>query len=277
MNYKSFKELVKENLGKYKKEILRIDQKGKYKFNGVVYDYDHILPKSEEKLNIIEEYRESFWKSEYANITFHRYFHHLNSSQALCINLFYPLIAMNHSELICKLLKIDSLNNPTYKFEKESDKEDSFEQTKKTNFDFYIKDTTTRVYVEVKYTEDAFGSAVLDTNHQRKYKEVYEDLLMKNKYIKSEVKNVDFFLKHYQIMRNLVHLDESSYVVFLIPKQNKKVYNQANDAYNHILTDLGRERCKISLVENWIDELIRNDDEKVRSYYKVFKTKYFNM
>src|SRR4051812_49433180 len=54
--------------------------------------YGHILPKKQRELNILERYRDCFFASDHAAVRFHHCFHHLNSSQALCINLFYPLV-----------------------------------------------------------------------------------------------------------------------------------------------------------------------------------------
>ena len=54
-------------------------------------NYTHILPKDQYKLNILEEIREDFWIYFTKNdITLHTNFHHLNSSQAMCFNLFFP-------------------------------------------------------------------------------------------------------------------------------------------------------------------------------------------
>ena len=84
------------------------------------------------------------------------------------------------------------------------------------------------------------------------------------------------FLKNYQIMRNLVHIDLSSYVVFLIPKQNKKVYKQALIVKEEILNSLGNEKFTIAPLEDWTNNLINSEDIFLNSYYKKFKDKYFN-
>ena len=66
--------------------------------------YPHILPKEKKDLNIIEGIRNDFWP--YLNktdIKLHQYFHHLNSSQALCFNLFFPLIK-NEENLLTYLI-----------------------------------------------------------------------------------------------------------------------------------------------------------------------------
>lgn len=271
----NFTEIVKSHLGEYKKNVLGISEKGKYNYKGEILLYDHILPVSEYKQNILSEYRESFWQSKFAKIDRHRYFHHLNSSQGLCINLFYPLIYENQMGEIGKLLQIPLESDLSYKFEYVSDLESPYKDSKKTNFDFSISDKGSKVYFEVKYTENVFGTAKSDSNHQEKFKQIYEPLLKDNPYIKNECKNQDFFLKNYQIMRNLIHIKEDCFVVFLIPKQNKTIYSKAMFSRDEVLTDRGRILFRVAILEDWIDHLTQIDNPKLSSYYVKFKEKYF--
>lgn len=275
MPKENFTEIVKSHLGEYKKDVLGISEKGKYNYRGKILLYDHILPVSEYKQNILPEYRESFWQSKFAKIDRHSLFHHLNSSQGLCINLFYPLIYENQMGEIGKLLQIPLQSDLSYKFEYVSDLESPFKDSKKTNFDFYISDKGSKVYFEVKYTENRFSTAKSDNNHQEKFKQIYEPLLKDNPYIKNECKNQDFFLKNYQIMRNLIHIKENCFVVFLIPKQNKTIYKKALSSRDEVLTDRGRSLFRVALLEYWIDHLTQIDNPKLRSYYANFEKKYF--
>ena len=112
---------------------------------GTIVNYDHILPKDKYMRNILVDYRESFWASEYSNINLHRFFHHLNSSQALCINLFYPLIAEGLISDVGRYINI-SLTHPVCEFEHESEIESQYKSTKKTNFDFYIVSVRTNTH-----------------------------------------------------------------------------------------------------------------------------------
>lgn len=86
---------------------------------------------------------------------------------------------------------------------------------RKRSFDFYA---ISKIYFEIKYTEAAFGRVKFDTNHMEKFLLVYEYLLKDNRYIKGEYNTQNFFLKNYQIMRNLVHIRDNCFVVFFIPK-----------------------------------------------------------
>ena len=89
MPKENFTRKVKSHLGEYKQKTLGISDKGKFNYKREIFKYAHILLTKEYKKNILEEYREPFWQSEFAKIARH-FFHNLNSSQGLCINLFYP-------------------------------------------------------------------------------------------------------------------------------------------------------------------------------------------
>ena len=265
---------VKNHLSSYKRDVLNIEEKGVFKHQGRELKYDHILPKQYGKLNILEPYRDSFYDSIYSNITFHKYFHHLNSSQALCINLFYPLIVEGRLDLVLKLLDLPETEITHAQFEFESDLE--INNGRKTNFDFYLKSMkSVRIYIELKYTEQKFGSAVNDQAHVDKYLETYLPLLQDNRFIKNEFKTMDHFLENYQVMRNLIHLGETDYVVFLYPEANRKIHAQAKRAYDEMLTDEGKERLKIIHLAKIVDSLSEHiNSDRCKKHFAEFIRKY---
>lgn len=272
----TFQNKVKEHLGDYKKTALNILQDGIYKYDGKEIPYKHILPKKQYKQNILEPYRQQFFESTYSNIDYHRYFHHLNSSQALCINFFFPFIEENKFDVILDLLHLRNKTVSKMEFEFVSDIEKS--NSRKTNFDFFFEmEGNKRVYVEVKYTEQEFGSAKIDASHFKKFNDTYYPLLERNKFIKDNYKSQEFFLSNYQIMRNLVHINSSSYVVFLFPQANKKVLKQATFAKNKILTEEGAYRFKLLTLEKATSEISKRiDSDKLIKYFKDFDLKYLN-
>jgi hypothetical protein len=75
---KTYSEEIKKHLKEYKENRLGIYDCGKW--NGK--EYNHILPRSLKKLNIIEAYRKEFWEYFTNSLTKkdHKDFHHLNSS-----------------------------------------------------------------------------------------------------------------------------------------------------------------------------------------------------
>ena len=85
-----FRDSACAHLANYKLAALNIKGDGIFRYRGKNIPKSHILPKSMYTFNILEEYRSQFFSSTYGNIKLHQFFHHLNSSQALCINLNLP-------------------------------------------------------------------------------------------------------------------------------------------------------------------------------------------
>ncbi|MCK4798080.1 MAG: hypothetical protein KAT05_11905 [Spirochaetes bacterium] len=276
----SYKDSILEGLIDYKKNEMEIEDPGIFRYRGRNLKKDHILPQEFISPNILEKYRESFYASKLSSINFHRYFHHLNSSQAMCINLFLPFI---FEKGLLKYL-FSYLNLPAEKmdkaeFEKKSDVEIMGRGGRKTNFDFFIQTKIgNKFYFEIKYTENGFASTHIDEKHIKKFSNTYSSLLTDNMYINEEYKSMDSFLSNYQIMRNLVHIAEKRYVIFVIPKQNKKVYNQATEAERNILSATGKKYFKILTIEEFLNYILNLDlnNSLITEYFMEFKKKYFS-
>src|SRR4051812_16548522 len=96
MSSMSYNLMLREHLAKYKQEVLGEAESGSWRDHG---PYPHILPESKQALNIIPEVRAEFWDyieecqaTESRRVKLHRDFAHLNSSQALAFNLFFPFL-----------------------------------------------------------------------------------------------------------------------------------------------------------------------------------------
>lgn len=88
---------------------------------------------------------------ETAKIHLYQDFHHLNSSQAVCLNFFYPFIEENQLPLLLDILHIKNEDIELSEFEK------VISRAEGTNFDFYIKlKSGKQIFFEIKYTEDGF-------------------------------------------------------------------------------------------------------------------------
>jgi hypothetical protein len=278
LDMRNFRTRITEHLGQYKKNKLKIIEPGEYLYNGEIKLYDHILPKDEMKLNIIEKYRDDFFNSSYAQIKFHRYAHHLNSSQAMCINFFYPLIQEELLEKIAETLRIPGhiiYNSENVCFEKESELEPDGER--KTNFDFFIKlDTGVKIYFEIKYTESEFGKAKNDGEHQAKFQRTYQPLLEKCDAIKEAFKNEAYFLNNYQIMRNILHIDKDSYVVFIYPQKNVGFRTAALQQRKDVVTSEYTSHFVFFTWEGLLEQLeYRLKDHDLKKYYaSEFRAKY---
>src|SRR6266550_6094280 len=88
----TYQQRLNKHLAEYKRSTLRIVEKGVYFHRGTKHLYDHILPTKALWLNVLEPFRDplrSFFGKN-PRLKRHRYFHHLNSSQAFAFNLFFP-------------------------------------------------------------------------------------------------------------------------------------------------------------------------------------------
>lgn len=269
----TFREMACAHLSEYRKAHLGIDEEGIFFHGGREHRKGHILPKDSERRNLLEPYGNAFFLSVHGQVKLHQFFHHLNSSQALCFNLFYPLLAEGELALLAQ--SVGSTIQPPFKptFEKESELENA---KRRTSFDFHIRDEGHReVFVEVKYTEDGFGGAKNDEEHQDKFRKTYAPLLQQNEYLKKECKDRDFFLKNYQILRNMVHITPHSEVRFLIPRANTKVAKQAECARDEFLSENGRNKFQIIYLEDLVSHLIDAcQGRKLDGYYQAFCQKY---
>lgn len=271
----NFRDLACKHLSQYKVDVLGVQEDGIFPYRGQNVPKSHILPITHKQENILEKYRAPFWRSDYARtIKLHQFFHHLNSSQALCINLFYPLIAENALDLFLRFLGIEPGIGLRALFEKESDKEVA---VRRTSFDFYIQlANTNKIFVEVKYTEYGFGQAKKDDKHLSKFRKTYLPLLLKkSSYLVDECQEEKFFLDHYQILRNLVHISETDHVVLLFPSANTVVAKEADYAREKLLTGAGKDRLKIVLLEEFVAFLEEQSvDSALDGCYQDFRAKY---
>jgi hypothetical protein len=154
----------------------------------------------------------------------------------MCINFFYPLFKENCLELITEFLgfKEEKVKSNSVRFE-ETSKIDSIKGYRPTNFDFYFKtETGKKFFFEIKYTENEFGKASGNPDHVKKFKKVYNTGAVFNP-IQEFYRDKLMFFKNYQIIRNLIHVAADSYVVFVYPKDNNKIKQQAFNAKTKIL------------------------------------------
>ncbi|MCB2294740.1 hypothetical protein LGK95_14655 [Clostridium algoriphilum] len=285
---RDFQTKVKEHLGEYKRDMLNIYEDGIYNYKNKGILYEHILHKDKYKVNIIEKYRTDFFKSDYyKGITLHRYFHHLNSSQAMCINFFYPLIKEKSLESILNVMNIEgeiNYNCNDICFEKISKLEKN--SGRKTNFDFYIKlNSRVRIYFEIKYTENHFGKVRKDKErkeykeHKKKFYDVYMPLIKNNPAIKECFKTEDKFLNNYQVMRNIAHISKNSYVIFIYPKGNKAIKKAALSAKEEVIEKGWEAHFILFTWEELIKQLKSNLNSKelIEYYDKQFSPKYLKL
>ena len=161
----SYQDDLKRHLADYKRLCLGISEPGMFRYRGRNVRRHHILPLANASRNLLEE-------AEPAASAFlaahphkrHRYFHHLNSSQAFAFNLFFPYFC-GEAESASALLR--ALGRPGVLSGWEPEAVPAPEE--ETNIDVFWSTTDgTRTFCEVKLSEADFGQADDDARHRAK-------------------------------------------------------------------------------------------------------------
>lgn len=249
MSYKQFRKNVLVRLETYKKGVLKIEEKGIFRYKGEKYEPEHILPisKGKSKKYIVKEYNvlsclngEDFLIEK----DLHRYAHHLNSSQLMCYNFFRPYIIKEGGktcpndalmDLLSKYIVINQCDDAECHFEYVQGGDYEGEGT---NFDFYLKSGKTEVFFEIKYTEAGFGKCENDGRHKDKFVRIYNGLIKKCPAIKESISFNDEFCKNYQLFRNSIRATgKNKYVIFIYDENNPYCKNQLDEFLRKFITD----------------------------------------
>lgn len=271
----TYEQLMRSHLGNYK--VAKLDVMELESWRESEKMYHHILPPDKKEMNYLAPYRSetnNYVKEE--KIKLHQLFHHLNSSQAMCLNFFYPLIAENSLNLLLKALKLPDEPVMEYAFEH------IMPGGEKTNFDFYMKlKSGKEILFEIKYTEEGFGRAVSRETVAKQYKNVYQNML-KGK-IRSGVVEYDALLKNYQLLRNIAYVDpgDKRLLVFICPEHNQKLHKEYKNVMDNIVEPALHKNIRMvtweSLLEQVKDQLQTEPvtEYKLIEHYEEFGEKYF--
>lgn len=260
-----------------------------YKINKIIQEcgkwnngkfYSHILPN--EKDNLINvSYKEQFeelYNQKKAHI--HQYFSHLTSSQALCFNLFYPLVLENKLDVIDPACKESSNENFEYI------DQDSFEKMKsekeKTNFDFFFISNNKKYFFEVKYTEETFGyvsSFKPNDKHDKKYQSYYKSQLSEISSSDNEVTEKEFF-DNYQLWRNICHVydcktNKINEVYFVYLKDRTDLEQDVKDAIKKCKPEY-KKHIHFLTIEKIVKDALSVNNEKLHNHYLEFFDKYLD-
>lgn len=265
-------ERVKSHLAEYRRNRLGIEQVGTYKGES----YDHILPKDLLRLNLIETVRaEVCHYLKEAELRLDKYFHHLNSSQAACINLFWPLLNCANSGLLVESLGLDPGKVTHWEFEKVIDWKE------RTHFDLYLElDSGAKAYIEFKYTEEEFGRAKDDVRHRQKLTEIYGPAL--RHFVNPDYLRKEKFFANYQLLRNFVYIDpeRGDKVVFLVPRANEKIAGKLHKIIESAILDSSvRSLVMIRYLEDVVSNVYESahqsdDDFYLRTHLHLYRIKY---
>jgi hypothetical protein len=274
MRAKNFSKQALEHLSRYKEEVLGVCEVGKFTHRGEELHKRHILPKAKQHLNLLPLVRGCFTTLKDTGgrpLKWHRYFHHLNSSQALAVNLFQPFLTTPaRQSLLASLL---DLNQPLRHagFEHVADPREG------TNVDFFAEGADgASVFVEVKFTEREFGAAKDDERHRAKYAEVYEHRVAELAVFGEDAR--EEFFAAYQFFRNALHARQApaQRVWFLVPRRNLGVALAAEKNIRQLKPDTAKN-VQIVYLEDFF-ELVENevsDDPELALHFREFRRKYF--
>ena len=214
--------------------------------------YKHILPAHRSCLNILETIRAQFFGYRQRHpIKLHADFHHLNSSQALCFNLFFPFCCLPEADPVplLRLLGVEATGLTQPKFEAPSPHRDY------TTFDFAADLVGGgRLLVEVKFTENEFGKSPDDPAHREKREHTYVPLLEGK--VKPEALDPDVFFANYQILRLVAHVepDTGHSLRLLVPRENGELKSGLAFLEGHLLP-AARAMVKVVFLEDVLDGL----------------------
>ena len=263
---------AKSHLSDYRRTRLGVCEVGIWKGNGK--PYPHILPEKLRFFNLIETYREELRAYlEESGIQLDQGFHHLNSSQAACLNLFWPILNFGGSDLALEALGIGPDEVSTWEFEK------VIEMGEHTQFDLYLElNSGAKTYIEFKYTEETFGTAKDDKQHRQKLREIYAPAL--RDFVVPEFLEPKKFFANYQIHRNLVYMvpERGDTVIFLLPRGNVKIAASLCEVLKSaIQKSTYRSRIKIRYLEDVVTDAfarLSKDDHNLHTYLQLYQDKY---
>jgi hypothetical protein len=223
-------------------------------------------------LNILQPYRDEFWSyCRKSPITLNADFHHLSSSQAMCVNLFFPFIAggKKYLHLLRSVFAADGVITDA-RFEIVLDFAEG------TTFDFGFKTEKSIKLFGIKLTESDFGTTKRDSSHILKFNTVYSPSLAGK--FTPDVCSCDIFLKNYQLMRNVWNLKigTADTLVCVVPRANVQL-SKGIAFLRTCLSNGYRQRVTVGYLEDLvldIEQGIPSDAARMKEHFLLFREKY---
>jgi hypothetical protein len=268
----SYQDELKRHLADYKQRHLGINEPGVFQYRGREVWEDHILPLAKADRNILEEAGPEARRflAEHPSKR-HRYFHHLNSSQAFTFNLFFPYF-YGGPEGASALLRALGREGILDKCEAEAVPVlDEW-----TNIDMlWTTVDGVQTLCEVKLSEADYGKAPDDTEHRDKLERVYAPLLAAH--LEPGRLEKSAFFDAYQFNRNVWQMvrEDRNRLIFLLPRANDVLWRQLQGFLLGVVPH-SRERISAVATEDVITKLSRDDrcPEVLREYADKLKQKY---
>lgn len=245
-----YQALLLRHLAEYKTRRLGVQESGVFERNGRAYR--HILPGRLRQLNILEPFRAELWTylKGHPKVRLHQHFHHLNSSQALAFNLFFPFFNRGGqaADALTRSLGVPG-RMKSWTFEHIPDPVEG------TNVDVAWTLPDGRwIFCEVKLSEAGFGGAKPDARHRAKYERIYTNRL--SGLIEPGLLEFHQFCQHYQLLRNVAFLSRPSvrHILFVLPSANDALRPQLRRVRDGLLSS-ARSRVHVALLEEVLASL----------------------
>jgi hypothetical protein len=264
-----YESTLKSHLASYAKNRLGVYEEGTFKEK----PYPHILPSRLKFLNFLEPVRAELqaYLEKHRDIKLHKYFHHLNSSQAFAFNFFFPYFAAGgkSAKLLSGLLGVDA---PVKDFEFEVVPDEA----EGTNVDAVWRVVGgATVFCEVKLSEAEFGKAKDDDEHKKKRVRTYLSRL--DGLVSDDLLEEKAFFKHYQLLRNIALLadSEKDQLILLMPRANESLSPQLKTVLAGTQPHV-RSRIHVAYIEDSLTALMASPSvtPELRSYAKSLWEKY---
>lgn len=267
----TYAQILQRHLASYKTARLGVREAGVFVHKGREVHHAHILPKELRWLNILEPIRTEVreYLDRHPAVKLHKYFHHLNSSQAFALNLFFPYFEQGTS---IALLHSMGLSGEAIDWQPEY----IDNMAEGTNIDvmWHAQDGA-RTFCEVKLSEQEFGAAKDDRRHRQKLEEIYKPVLEGQ--CAPELLEPAAFFSKYQLLRNvwLAAKEPSASVVFLVPRANVALWPQLNPFIEQLAPSLGR-RVHAVAIEDVLRTLASSDESPpyLAWYARLLQEKY---
>lgn len=240
---KDKKEKLKTHLaGQISNDDSSLNGGGYHNYKGKKVIHPHILKAEtkEEKYAAVCKWIERLKVSpdSFEKEKMNQFAHYLNSSQVLCY-VFFKYLEENN--LLTKFVKDNiGVNASELKCEFEYVPEeypDNYGSHQATNYDCRIFNDTFELLIEVKYTEDEFGTCANDASHEKKFDNCYRNLIKNCKVLNADkIEKFKQMRPFYQLIRNVLQIREGkkreTYCMFLYPKANEGVKEHYDEFYN---------------------------------------------
>jgi hypothetical protein len=268
----SYQSDLKQHLAEFKRKQLGIEANGVFRHQGRVLELPHILPLAMASANLFEEAAALANEFLAANPgTRHRYFHHLNSSQAFAFNLFFPFFSGEPTGA-CALLRAFGQTGRLVGWEAEAVPAPD----EGSNIDVsWVTTDGVRTFCEVKLSEVEFGKATDDARHRSKLSAIYRTVL--DGHLEPARLEPRAFFTAYQFNRNLWHMArvERSRLVFLLPRSNSGLWQVLHGLLSGV-APATRGRISVAAIEDVIGKICADGEcpDTMRAYAGKLRRKY---